>query len=190
MQLQKNYLHTLPESETMRTFLIRILVVMAAVLTSAAITSCVYDDPKQEEFELAPGDRIPDFSVKMNDGRTVTGESLRHGAALIMFFHSDCPDCRGTLPSVQKLYDQYDGNGVSFALISRGELAEPINAYWEEQGYNMPFSAQPDRKIYTLFASSRVPRVYVCKDGIILSAYHDDPIPTYEELYRDILLAL
>ena len=49
----------------MRTFLTRILVVMAAVLTSAAITSCVYDDPKQEEFELAPGDRIPDFSVKL-----------------------------------------------------------------------------------------------------------------------------
>lgn len=189
MQPQKNYLHTFQESEKMKTILTKVMAVFSGLITAVLMTACVYDDP-QEEFELAPGDRIPDFSVTMNDGTVVTGESLRHGVALIMFFHSDCPDCRGTLPSVQRLYDEFNGNGVSFALISRGELAEPITAYWEEQAYNMPFSAQPDRKIYTLFASSRVPRVYVCKDGIILTAYHDDPIPTYEELYRDVLSAM
>lgn len=159
-------------------------ILFAAMMIFAA-SSCIYDDP-EPEFELKVGDRIPDFTVTMTDGTTVTGESLRKGVSLIMFFHSSCPDCQGTLPSVQRIYDEFLDKGVSFAIISRSQLADEIEPYWQEQGYTMPYSGQPDRKIYNLFATSRVPRVYVCKDGIIKKYYTDNPIPTYEELLDDV----
>ena len=150
-------------------------------------TSCVFDkDPSDEEYEMAIGDTIPDFTVTMIDSTVVTGADLRKGKALILFFHSDCPDCRGTLPSVQKVYDEYLSKGVKFALISRSQLAEEINPYWNEMGYTMPYSPQPNRQIYELFASSRVPRVYICKDGKVISFYRDDPIPTYDQLKADL----
>ena len=150
-------------------------------------TSCVFEqDSADEEYEMAVGDTIPDFTVTMTDGSVVTGADLRKGNALIMFFHSDCPDCRGTLPSVQKVYDEYLSKGVKFALISRSQLAEEINPYWDEMGYTMPYSPQPNRQIYELFASSRVPRVYICKDGKVISFYRDDPIPTYDQLKADL----
>ena len=150
-------------------------------------TSCVFEqDSADEEYEMAVGDTIPDFTVTMTDGSVVTGADLRKGNALILFFHSDCPDCRGTLPSVQKVYDEYLSKGVKFALISRSQLAEEINPYWDEMGYTMPYSPQPNRQIYELFASSRVPRVYICKDGKVISFYRDDPIPTYDQLKADL----
>ena len=150
-------------------------------------TSCVFEqDSADEEYEMAVGDTIPDFTVTMTDGSVVTGADLRKGNALILFFHSDCPDCRGTLPSVQKVYDEYLSKGVKFALISRSQLAEEINPYWNEMGYTMPYSPQPNRQIYELFASSRVPRVYICKDGKVISFYRDDPIPTYDQLKADL----
>ena len=150
-------------------------------------TSCVFEqDSADEEYEMAVGDTIPDFTVTMTDGSVVTGADLRKGNALIMFFHSDCPDCRGTLPSVQKVYDEYLSKGVKFALISRSQLAEEINPYWDEMGYTMPYSPQPNRQIYELFASSRVPRVYICKDGKVISFYRDDPIPTYDQIKADL----
>ena len=148
-------------------------------------TSCIKDNT-DEEYELSTGDAIPDFTVTMNDGSVVRGSDLRKGNSLIMFFHTDCPDCQGTLPSVKKIYDEFLSKGLKFALISRGQLAGPIQEYWDSQGYDMPYSAQADRKIYSLFASSRVPRVYVCKDGYVTSFYRDDPIPTYEQLLADI----
>ena len=150
-------------------------------------TSCVFEqDSADEEYEMAVGDTIPDFTVTMTDGSVVTGADLRKGNALIMFFHSDCPDCRGTLPSVQKVYDEYLSKGVKFALISRSQLAEEINPYWNEMGYTMPYSPQPNRQIYELFASSRVPRVYICKEGKVISFYRDDPIPTYDQIKADL----
>lgn len=157
------------------------------ILCAVAIvsSSCVYDDP-EKEFELKVGDRIPDFTVKMNDGTVVTGESLRNGVSVIVFFHTACPDCKETLPSVQKAYDEYLEKGVSFTLISRSQIGSEIEEYWNETGYTMPYSGQKDRAVYNLFATSRVPRVYICKDGRIMSFYTDNPNVTYEELKADI----
>lgn len=160
---------------------------LVCVMFLSFTCSCIFDDDLvDKEYELSVGDTIPDFAVIMNDSTVVTSAELRKGKCLIMFFHTDCPDCQGTLPSVQKVYDEYLGKGVKFALISRSQLAEPIEEYWSQMGYTMPYSPQPTREVYALFASSRVPRVYVCKDGKVVSFYRDDPIPTYEQLKADM----
>lgn len=43
-------------------------------------------------------------------------------------------------------------------LLTQGEA---VAAFWQKYGLTLPYSVQPDRKIYDLFASSIVPRVYV-----------------------------
>lgn len=155
----------------MKRFLIYILSVFCLV-------SCIKE--KQTGADLAVGDKIPNFSVMTNDGLTLTGEGLSKGVSLIMFFTTACPDCRETLPHIQNIYDEYRSQGVNFAIISREDADESVSHYWEEQGYTMPYSAQKDRRLYELFAKTRVPRVYVCNSGIIKSIFTDDPNPTYE----------
>lgn len=162
--------------------------ITAIFISLLAAVSCIQDDPEQE-FELKAGDRIPEFAVTMSDGTVMTSDRLSQGPALIMFFHTGCPDCQNTLPSVQKIYDEYKDK-VSFALISREQADEEIKAYWQEKGYTVPYSAQPDRKVYNLFATSRVPRVYICSDGKITRFYTDDPIPAYDDLLTDIMSIL
>lgn len=165
----------------------RIYVFLTMLCSLFMAASCILDkNSEDKEYEMEVGQTIPDFTVTMNDGTVVTGADLRKGNALIMFFHTDCPDCQGTLPSVQKIYDEYKSKGMKFALISRSQLDGPISEYWKAQGYTMPYSAQPTREIYALFASSRVPRVYICQDGVVKSFYRDDPIPTYEQLKADV----
>jgi thiol-disulfide isomerase/thioredoxin len=100
-----------------------------------------------------------------------------------MFFTTECPDCQQTLPVVRTLYDEYAGQGVKFALISREQSEDSISSYWLSQGFTMPYSAQSDRAVYELFARSRVPRVYICRDGVIKSIFTDQPAnPSYEAL--------
>ena len=154
-----------------------ILVLLTAAMMAI---SCIKDGP-QKEFELEPGDSIPNFTVQMNDGSVVSSSQLKKGIAFIMFFHTSCPDCQNTLPAVQQIYNQW-GNVISTVLISREQGAEEIQQHWKEKGYNLPYSAQSTREIYNLFATSRVPRVYICKDGIIEHIFTDSPIPTYSDL--------
>ena len=151
------------------------------LLTILCLTSCIKE--KQTGADLSIGDRIPDFEVTMNDGTSVTGASLHEGVSCIMFFTTGCVDCRQTLPHVQRIYDEYSDRGVRFALISREEGNRSVSAYWSEQGFTMPYSAQSDRRVYELFASTRVPRIYICHGGVIMSVFTDLPsTPTYESL--------
>ena len=80
------------------------------------IVSCIKDG--QGGVDLKVGDKVPDFTVTMNDGTTVTGEMLREGVSLIMFFTTGCKDCRQTLPHIQRIYDEFLPKGVRFALIT------------------------------------------------------------------------
>ena len=150
--------------------------------------SCIKE--KQTGADLVIGDRIPDFTVTMNDGSTVSGEQLREGVSCIVFFTTLCPDCQQTLPHVQKIYDEYLSQGVKFALISREESRESIERYWAENGYTMPYSAQKDRLIYELFAKTRVPRVYISRGGVIKTIFTDSPNPSYTDLDSSIQGAL
>ena len=150
------------------------------LLSLLCLLSCIKE--KQTGADLAVGDRIPDFSVTMNDGTIVTGEQLRQGTSFIMFFTTVCEDCRKTLPQVQTVYNLYKDNGVRFVLISRSEGPESIQTHWSEHKFTMPYSAQTGSGIYELFARTRVPRIYICQDGIIKSMFTDDPVPTAESL--------
>lgn len=144
-------------------------------------SGCIKD--KVEDVELKVGDRLPDFSVVMNDGTVVSDESLKGSVSFVMFFHTTCPDCQKTLPVVNDIYDIYVSEGVRFALISREQDEADILTYWNEKAYDMPFSAQSDRTIYNKFATSRIPRIYISdKDGIIRYIYTDNPVPDYESL--------
>ena len=149
-------------------------------LMALVCVSCIKE--KQTGADLAAGDRIPDFQVTMNDGTLVTGEQLSHGISCIVFFTTLCPDCRQILPHVQRIYDEYASEGVKFALISREDPLQSVSQYWMEQGYTMPYSAQGDRKVYELFARTRVPRVYICWEGIIRTIFTDNPVPSCEDL--------
>lgn len=159
----------------------RLIIILLSLISAV---SCVFDDP-EKNVDLQVGDTVPNFTVLLSDGTAVSSSEMNDGVALIMFFHTGCKDCQNTLPEVQKIYDEYKDQ-ISVLLISREQAYDEVQAYWQEKGYTLPYSPQQDRVIYNLFATSRVPRVYVCKDGKITSCYKDDPIPSYDDLKADI----
>lgn len=148
------------------------------------LTGCVFEDTDSKG--IMPGDQVPAFRVQMEDGSVLSSEDLLGAPSVLVFFHTSCPDCARTLPQVQKAYEQF-GEQIHFVAISRAQKAEEIRSWWKEFELSIPFSAQEDRKVYQLFASSRIPRVYINNSkGIVVSSYDDNPCPTYDILIRDL----
>ena len=149
------------------------------------LVGCINEEVPSGEVKV--GDRLPAFEVVMNDGTVVTDASLIGKVSVVMFFHTSCPDCRQALPRVQEIYDEYVQKDVLFALISRECTADEIRAYWEENSLDMPYSAQNDRAVYNLFASSRIPRIYISdENGTVRYIFTDDPVATVEDLRSSI----
>ena len=151
------------------------------ILVTVLLSSCIKE--KKTGADLQVGDMLPDFEVVMNDGSVVSDDILREGVSVVMFFHTSCPDCQQALSRVQQIYDQYASKGIVFALISREEPSDEIEAYFGQEGLEMPYSAQNDRRVYEQFAQTRIPRIYINeKGGIIRYIFTDDPVPSYDIL--------
>ena len=104
-----------------------------ALCSCMAMVSCISDgdDSDTGSIELVAGDKLPVFSVTMNDGRVVTHESLRGKVSFIVFFNTGCKDCRRELPVIQQIYEHHPH--MPLIAISRAEdaasvvLVEPVS---------------------------------------------------------------
>ena len=142
--------------------------------------SLTNDDDGDVVERVKVGDRVPQFTVKTVD--PVSGEegifsSLSFGegggrGSCIVFFHTSCRDCQRELPRLNSYYLKHKDEGLQMVAISRAEGRESVAAFWAEHNLEIPYSAQEDRRIYELFASSVIPRVYFCSaEGIVTRMY-------------------
>lgn len=113
------------------------------------------------------GNTLPTFSIIMNDGRQLTTDSLRGKPSLIVFFNTTCPDCQRELPRLNSRYLRY-GKDTTFVAISREQTLDLVSTYWLEHNISLPFSAQPDRSVYSLFARKGIPRIYISNPSCIV----------------------
>lgn len=127
-----------------------------------------------EEPEVKPSDSIvqagmplPTFAVTMHDGTVLSSSDLRGKPSLIVFFSTTCPDCQRELPLLEQRYAEH-GTDTTFVAIGREESDEVVTAYWQAHGLTLPYSAQPDRHVYALFARQGIPRIYITNaQGIV-----------------------
>ena len=121
---------------------------------------------------IVVGSRVPIFSVNVVDyeGLTTSFSTNRlYGETVIVFFSTQCKDCQRELPELNDYYLKHkDDNGFQMVAISRAEGETMVAPFWKEYHLQIPYSAQTDRHIYDMFASSVIPRVYfVSSSGII-----------------------
>ena len=121
---------------------------------------------------IVVGSRVPIFSVNVVDyeGLTTSFSTNRlYGETVIVFFSTQCKDCQRELPELNDYYLKHkDDNGFQMVAISRAEGEQSVADFWSANNLQIPYSVQEDRKIYDLFASSVIPRVYfVSSSGII-----------------------
>lgn len=157
-----------------------------AAMSVMCMAACVSEDSETvaDGDIVVSGQLLPEFSVLTADGREVSPASLTGRPAVIVFFNTGCGDCRKELPAVQRLFDEY-GSKAGFVCISRAEGASSVADYWQEAGLTLPYSAQADRGVYSLFAQAGIPRVYVADAAGVVRA-----VFTTKVSYRKLKAAL
>ena len=163
----------------------RIICFIQIAVCILVLQSCIGETPTGANLQV--GDKIPHFEVTMNDGTLVTDSSLAGNPALIVFFHTGCPDCQKELPIVQQFYDylQTEKSNINLLCISRAEKEASVASYFSEHSLSLPYSAQDDREVYALFATTRIPRIYVVNpEGVITAMWDDQQMPSVEQLQQ------
>ena len=114
------------------------------------------------------GDKAPDFSVEMLDGRTVTLSQLQGKPVLLIFWATWCPPCREELSHLQEgVIDQF-GDAITVLPISRGEERTTVEGFLNKMGYTFAVGLDGDQSIYRMYATNYIPRCFVIDaEGVV-----------------------
>ena len=70
----------------------------------------------------------PEFSLKGLDGKNYSLDALRQkGPVLAAFFKISCPVCQFTFPFLERLYQRYGGDNVTFLGVSQDDAKATAN---------------------------------------------------------------
>lgn len=154
------------------------------------LSACIKESEEEETIEyIKEQDRLPQFTVEINDGTSLSTADMLGRMSVIVFFSTSCNDCRHWLPVI----DAFNANvalpnNIKVVCIAREEKRTAVEQFWTEQHFSVPYAAPESRDVYNLFANRGVPRVYVADEaGVVIRVYKDDSLPTEADLKQCIL---
>ena len=142
------------------------------ILLLLGILSCSKSTSSEH---LQIGEEIPDFLTYTIDGRNISKSDLLGKPGVIIHFGTTCPDCHVQLPEIETVYRAF-GEMANVLAISRGENANTVRQFWQENDYTIPAVATGDKNLYNLFdrdSKTGIPQVYITDSSGIVIAYTD-----------------
>ena len=166
MAEQKKYKKRGSTSSLLLILLVLVALVVAIVAwpvessAKSPVSGNVQDDLESTTLVHA-GDKAPDFTVEMLDGRSVTLSELQGKPVLLIFWATWCPPCREELSHLQEGVIDLFGDKITVLPISRGEKRETVEGFLDKMGYTFPVGLDGDQSIYKKYASNYIPRCFV-----------------------------
>lgn len=164
--------------------------VTSIFLFAGLASSCISENENLEIVNyINPGDTIPVFCVYDNNGNRFCSENFMGKKSLLTFFNTGCNDCRRELTVIEDAYRKlnYDTT-FCFIAIAREEAEENVLKYWNENNLTIPVYFDNDRKVYSLFANSMIPRIYAINPNGVVTYMGIETLNLTSEELCDIII--
>ena len=152
------------------TFLL--LFIALATQCTGTTTSHKQKVPTSYGYLLQPGENVPEFSMKLTDGTTVSSKEWKGKVVMLQFTASWCGVCRQEMPHIEKEIWEQHKNNPNFVLIGidRDEPLDVVKRYASDMHITYPLALDPGADIFGLFADKKAGvtrNVIIGKDGKI-----------------------
>lgn len=131
------------------------------------------DIPEEYEFTAKIGDKIPDFTLTLSNGKKISSKDWRGKVVMLQFTASWCGVCRKEIPYIQQdiwVKNKRNSNFLLFG-VDRDEPLEKVRQYQKEMNISYPLAIDPNADIFGLFADKRAGvtrNVIINRDGKIV----------------------
>lgn len=114
--------------------------------------------------QVNAGQMAPGFSLQGLDGKNYSLADLRQkGPVVVAFFKISCPVCQFTFPFLQRLYERYGSDDVTFLGISQDD-AKATAKFAKEYGITFPMALDQKEKGYpasNAYGLTNVPAIFL-----------------------------
>lgn len=145
----------------------------------------------QEETTLVKiSEPVPSFEFEKSPGQIQNISEYKGKLVLITFFATWCGPCRKELPHIQAdIYNKYKDNpNFKLLILGREHSWDEVNKFKADNKFSMPFYPDPERKIYSKFATQFIPRNFlISPEGLVLFSSIGFEDKDYKELKETIV---
>lgn len=95
-------------------------------------------DRQVRKIDRGSGNPAPDFEIELIDGETVTLSGYKGEVVLLNFWGTWCPPCRAEMPALQRTWDEYKDQGVTFLGVAIYDEKADVERFAEAYGITYP----------------------------------------------------
>ncbi len=158
----------------------RIILYCLAVIASVAwIGISAQPNALTNEFAPQEGFSAPDFTLKTPNGETYTLSELKGKAVLINLWATWCPPCRAEMPAMQKLYEEYQSQGLVILAVNATYQDYPLSIapFINEYGLTFPILLDETGETAAAYQLRSLPSSYfINRAGIIAEVVIGGPM--------------
>jgi cytochrome c biogenesis protein CcmG, thiol:disulfide interchange protein DsbE len=150
---------------------------------------------------VGPGSRAPDFEAVTVDGAPVTLRSFGDRVVLLNVWATWCPPCRYEMPSMQRLYEEFEGEPFEIVAVSLdgpagqpgplGRIGGDPWAFADSLSLTFPILHDALGRIFRAYDMTGVPESFLIgRDGTIyrkVSGATEWDRPQYSDFIRSLL---
>ena len=150
---------------------IALSVAVVVALFAIVLATQVGDDPQAEHAtSQLLDDPVPVFSVRTNDGNSLSKDDLAGRAVIVNFWNSWCIPCQQEEPELQQFYERHaDDPEFLMVGIVRDDTAKAVREYVSQHDIKWTIGFDPDAKAALAFGTRGQPETFaISPDGVIV----------------------
>ncbi len=126
---------------------------------------------------------LPHHQLRNLDGSLLSGEPLRHGKVLLMFFTTDCKPCRQELALLSQLQPQL---ATKLDVYGVGIQSGPrTRSFITEQGFNIRIVLDGNGELMNALGVKYFPTKFLLQDGVIKKTWFGNS-PNEADLLKEL----
>jgi len=130
----------------------------------------------------------PEIELEDTNGQLVSLSSHRGKVVILNFWATWCPPCRAEMPSMQRLYEELNDDGIELLAVDLQESEKTVKDFLEKNGYTFPVLFDRTGQAGAMYGARSIPTTYLIDaDGMAVARVVGTREWDDEELYEVLL---